>query len=97
VDPKTSWPSKWDILVVKEDLLRCLAMMLTICDGHQIGLFTTISIHPTRTLSTSCTIQIYHVRCTLSEHLNIIMKSRNEKVFNIFPKLLQLNIMDYFK
>jgi hypothetical protein len=33
IDPKTSWPSKWNILLVKEDLLVCLMMALAICDG----------------------------------------------------------------
>jgi hypothetical protein len=33
VDPKTFWPSKWGILIVKEDLLVYLAMMLAICNG----------------------------------------------------------------
>jgi len=33
VDPKTSWPSKWGILVVKEDPLVSLAMALAIYNG----------------------------------------------------------------
>jgi hypothetical protein len=32
VDQKTSWPSKWGILVVKEDMLVYLAMALAICN-----------------------------------------------------------------
>jgi hypothetical protein len=52
---------------------------------------------PTNTLFASCTIQVYLVKCTLSIHLYIIIKSHNEKAFNIFPRLLQPNIMDYFK
>jgi hypothetical protein len=33
VDPKTSWPSKWSIIIVKKDLLVYLVMALTICNG----------------------------------------------------------------
>jgi hypothetical protein len=33
VDPKTSWPSKWGIIIVKEDMLEYLAMALAICNG----------------------------------------------------------------
>jgi len=33
VDPKTSWPSKWGILVMKEDLLVYLATTLAISNG----------------------------------------------------------------
>jgi hypothetical protein len=32
MDPKTSWPSKWGILVVKEDPLVYLTMALPICN-----------------------------------------------------------------
>ncbi len=32
VDPKTSWPSKWGILLMKEDPLVYLATTLAICD-----------------------------------------------------------------
>jgi hypothetical protein len=32
MDPKTSWPSKWSILLVKEDLLVYLMMALATCD-----------------------------------------------------------------
>jgi hypothetical protein len=52
---------------------------------------------PTRTFFASSTIQIYLIRCTLSEHPNIIIKSCNKKTFGIFFKLLQPNIMDYFR
>jgi hypothetical protein len=52
---------------------------------------------PTKTLSTSSTIQVYPIICTLYERPNIIIRSRNKKTSNTFPKLLQLNIMDYFK
>ncbi len=78
---------------MKEDLLGCLAMMLAICEqspNWPVFIFT-------RTFSTSSTIQIYLVKCTLSEHPNIIIRNHNKKTFNIFPKLLQPNIMDYFK
>jgi hypothetical protein len=33
VDPKASWPSKWSILLMKEDPLVYLATSLAICDG----------------------------------------------------------------
>jgi hypothetical protein len=52
---------------------------------------------PTNTLFASSTIQIYLVKCTLSICLYTIIKSRNEKASNIFPRLLQPNIMDYFR
>jgi hypothetical protein len=32
MDLKTSWPSKWGILLVKEDLLVYFVMALAICD-----------------------------------------------------------------
>lgn len=32
VDPKFFWPSKWSILLMKEDPLVCLATTLAICD-----------------------------------------------------------------
>jgi hypothetical protein len=32
MDPKTSWASKWGILIVKEDLLMYLTTTLAICD-----------------------------------------------------------------
>jgi hypothetical protein len=43
---------------------------------------------PTRTLSTPSTIQVHHVRCILSEHLSIIIKSHNEKALGTFPILV---------
>jgi hypothetical protein len=33
VDPKNSWPSKWGILIMKEDPLVYLATSLAICNG----------------------------------------------------------------
>jgi hypothetical protein len=32
VDPRTYWPSKWGILIMKEDFLVYLTMVLAICD-----------------------------------------------------------------
>jgi hypothetical protein len=52
---------------------------------------------PTKTFSTSSTIQVYLIWCTLFERPNIIIIIRNEKTFDIFLRLLQPNIMNCFK
>jgi hypothetical protein len=93
VDPKTSWPSKWGILVVKEDPLVLFSDGI----GHLQQVAKLSQFIPTKTFYASSTIQVYPIRCTLSERPNTIIKSHNKKASNTFPKFLWANIMDYFK
>jgi len=46
VDPKISWPSKWNILLVKEDSLVYFVMTLAICDKSLDYLTSQVLIHP---------------------------------------------------
>jgi hypothetical protein len=85
MDPKNSWPSKWGVLVVKEDPLVYFAMMLVVCNGSPIWLIRHNRNSSLLGPSPHLPPFKYTLYDALCFNMNIIIKSHSQKSSAFFP------------